>query len=260
MGKVDDYRNALRSLEDWDTFLLQESRLPGPRGNLELASAVAVEGTEAQFLRWAALDAEVAPGDMPAGFLAFCGVMGLGYLAARGGAQHFGLLRERATDPRWRIRESVAMGLQAYGEADPEGLLSLMAAWSLGTLLERRAVVATLCEPALLKVQSFAVRTLDLLDQITTTVLGEPDRRSEDFRVLRKGLAYGWSVAVAAHPDPGKPRMARWIGVQDADIRWIMKQNLGKARLVRMDAAWVQAQRAILEGVDRSEHATSHHQ
>jgi hypothetical protein len=123
-----------------------------------------------------------------------------------------------------------------------------MAAWSHGTSLERRAVVATLCEPALLEEQEFAARTLDLLDHITTSILNQPDRRSEDFRVLRKGLAYGWSVAVAAHPDPGKPRMARWVAEQDPDIRWIMKQNLGKARLVRMDPEWVQAQLAALDG------------
>ncbi len=53
---------------------------------------------------------------------------------------------------------------------------------------------------------------------------------------------------MAAHPELGKPRMARWIGAQDADIRWIMKQNLGKARLARMDAAWVQAQLAAPDG------------
>jgi hypothetical protein len=241
MGKADDYRKTLQSLEDWDAFLLKESRLPGPRGNLELAAAVAEEGTETQFLHWA------APGDMPAGFLAFCGVMGLGYLASRGGAQHFGLLRERASDPRWRVREAVAMGLQAYGQADPEGLLTLMAEWSRGMVLERRSVVATLCEPSLLKARSFTARTLDLLDRITASILDDPDRRSEEFRVLRQGLAYGWSVAVAAHPELGKPRMARWVAENDADIRWIMKQNLGKQRLVRMDAAWVLAQRAILD-------------
>jgi hypothetical protein len=36
MTKSDEYRAQLRSLESWDAYLLQESGLPGPRGNLEL--------------------------------------------------------------------------------------------------------------------------------------------------------------------------------------------------------------------------------
>jgi hypothetical protein len=55
-------------------------------------------------------------------------------------------------------------------------------------------------------------------------------------------LAYGWSVAVAAQPAAGKPRMEHWIASPDPDIRWIMKHNLKKKRLLKMDDAWVQAQ------------------
>jgi hypothetical protein len=36
MKKVDEYRLRLRGLVDWDAFLLAESGLPGPHGNLEL--------------------------------------------------------------------------------------------------------------------------------------------------------------------------------------------------------------------------------
>jgi len=108
--------------------------------------------------------------------------------------------------------------------------------------LERRAVVATLCEPCLLKKRDPARRIVGIIDGITVSVLGEEDRRSEEFRVLRKGLAYGWSVAVAAQPEIGKPRMEKWIVSQDPDVRWIMKQNLMKKRLSRMDEAWVKVQ------------------
>ena len=115
MGKIDDYREQLKTLDDWDAFLLAESRLPGPRANLELAFATAGEGTDAQFLRLAALDPEQAPQNTPEEFLAFCGVLGLGYLAARGEGANFSLLRQKASDPRWRVREAVALGLQEYG-------------------------------------------------------------------------------------------------------------------------------------------------
>jgi hypothetical protein len=65
------------------------------------------------------------------------------------------------------------------------------------------------------------------------------DRSNPDFRALRKGLGYCWSVAVAALPELGKPLMEKWLGNPDRDIQWIMKTNLKKNRLVRMDADWV---------------------
>lgn len=43
MTKVDDYREVLLNLDEWTEYLLAESRLPGPRGNIELARAVAIE-------------------------------------------------------------------------------------------------------------------------------------------------------------------------------------------------------------------------
>jgi len=242
MSKVEEYREKLRALDSWDAFLMQESCLPGPRANLELAFAVALEGTEDQILRFAYLNSEEAPYNTQEEFLSFCGVLGLGYLAARGEGEYFSILRERASDPRWRIREAVALGLQKYGQASIEHLLDMMEEWSKGTLLERRAVVATLCEPGLLVDRNHASRIMDILQEITVSILGENDRRSEDFKVMRKGLAYGWSVAVAAQPLIGKPRMEKWIGSQDSDIQWIMKQNLRKKRLSRMDESWVQDQ------------------
>jgi len=246
MGKVEEHRARLRSLDSWDAFLMQESRLPGPRANLELAFAVALEGPAERLLRYAALDCETAAPNTPAEFLNFCGVMGLGYLAARGEGAYLPLLRKSASDPRWRIREAVALGLQEYGRASMGFLVELMEEWSRGTLWERRAAVAALCEPGLLQERECARRVLHILDGITASVLDERDRRSEAFRVLRKGLAYGWSVAVAAQPSIGKVWMERWVRSPDADVRWIMKQNLKKNRLLRMDKAWVMAQLEVL--------------
>ncbi len=248
MGKVEAYRAQLRTLDTWDEFLLRESRLPGPRANLELAYAVGWEGTEELFLRLAAIDAQEAPQNTAGEFLVVCGVLGLGYLAARGGSQHFALLRQKAADPRWRIREAVALGLQQFGRSSMEQLLALMGDWSRGTLLEKRAAVATLCEPDLLQNADAAGQIMDILDQITASILDQDDRRVEAFKVLRKALAYGWSVAVAAQPASGKPRLARWVACPDADVRWIMRQNLKKKRLLKMDAAWVQVQLDALEG------------
>jgi len=45
-------------------------------------------------------------------------------------------------------------------------------------------------------------------------------------------------VAVAALPEVGKPLMEKWAARRDADVRWIMRENLKKNRLVRIEAAW----------------------
>jgi hypothetical protein len=84
MTKTDFYRTQLRSLPDWDAYLLQESGLPGPRGNIELAQAVADEGSKERFEYYLTFTAQTAPTGTPQEFLAFCGVVGLGRLLAEG--------------------------------------------------------------------------------------------------------------------------------------------------------------------------------
>jgi HEAT repeat protein len=151
MAKVDRYRETLKALNDWTPFLLQESGLPGRRGNLELAYAVAEEGDRARFEHFLSLasDPVKAPSNSPEEFLAFCGVLGLGKLLARGDRQALDKLRSFASDPRWRTREAVAQALQYLGDVDMEALLHDMNAWSQGSPLEQRAAAAALCEPRL---------------------------------------------------------------------------------------------------------------
>jgi hypothetical protein len=80
---------------------------------------------------------------------------------------------------------------------------------------------------------------LDILDSVTASLERSNERKSAEFIALRKGLAYCWSVAVVALPDEGKRRMERWLQSADHDIRWIMRENLKKNRLVRLDPQWV---------------------
>src|SRR4030043_2233418 len=117
MGKREDYREELSRLRKWDSYLLKNSGLPGPRGNLELAQVVADEGDRKLFQRYIAFTAEIAPVNSPYEFLAFCGIVGLGRLAAEGDRSLLATLRRSASDPRWRLREGVAMALQRLGDA-----------------------------------------------------------------------------------------------------------------------------------------------
>ncbi len=239
MSKIDSYRATLRSMTEWDTFLLGQSGLPGPRANLELAHAVALEGNGELFLRYIAFGPNVAATNTPQVFLAACGVLGLGRILAEGELSVLPELRRLASDPRWRVREAVAMALQTWGDSDMHALLDAMHRWSAGTPLEQRAAAASLAEPRLLLRAEHAMRVLDILDAITTSVVSQGERRSEDFRALRQGLGYCWSVAVVALPESGMGRMEHWLRSSDPDVRWIMRENLRKKRLARLDPEWV---------------------
>jgi hypothetical protein len=235
MAKIDDYCNTLKGLDEWVPFLLKESGLPGPRGNLELAHAVAQEGRKDQFEHFLTYHAEE---NTPEVFVVFCGVLGLGKLAPSQ-PELFNRLREYASDPRWRIREAVCTGLQLAGDQDMDLLVREMKKWIKGNWYEKRAAAAALAEPRLLKQPKYARQVLRILDKITASMETDDSARDESYKVLRQGMGYCWSVTVAALPAEGEPMMENWLDTEDKDVRWVMKENLKKNRLVKMDAAWV---------------------
>ncbi len=247
MSKFDDYTGALRALDDPEPYLLAHSGLPGPRGNIELGLAAAEVCSPAELRRWASLGADVAPTGGAEEFLAFCGVVGLGRLLVEGDPAALSELRGHASDQRWRVREAVAMALQRWGGDDFDALAAAMAEWARGSWLERRAAAAALCEPVLLIDDARVEAVLAVLEEATAGVAeAEPaQRRSDDFKALRKGLGYCWSVAVAAAPAVGRPAfealVARAVASGDRDLRWIARENLRKRRLERVDPQWVAA-------------------
>jgi hypothetical protein len=236
MSKTEDYKQALRTLKDWVPFLKKNSGLPGPRGNLELAYAAAQEGTQEQFDHFLTYHADE---NTPELFLVFCGVVGLGRLTASQ-PDLFNRLREYASNPRWRIREAVPTGLQLTGDQDMDLLIREMKKWTTGNWYEKRAAAATLAEPRLLKLSKHAKQVLQVLDRITASMETTDKSKDESYKILRQGMGYCWSVAVAALPDAGKPLMEKWLRSEDKAIRWMMKENLKKNRLARMDAKWVE--------------------
>jgi hypothetical protein len=236
MTKIDDHLRCLRELSEWVPYLLEHSGLPGPRGNLELVYAVAEAGDIKQFEQFLTVEADE---NTPEVFVLFCGIVGLGRLSVRQ-PDLFNRLRPYASDPRWRIREAVATGLQLAGDQDMELLLQEMKTWIQGNGYEKRAAAAALAEPRLLKEEKHAQQALQILDQITASMESGERSRDDSFKVLKQGMAYCWSVAVAALPETGKPLMEKWLDSTDKEILWVMKENLKKNRLVKMDAAWVE--------------------
>jgi hypothetical protein len=236
-GRVASYRATLRDLaargDDLRTYLAEHSGLPGPRGNLELIWA-AVEELDVATL-------EALAGSLDE-FEACVGVVGLGRAIADGRTDLIAALRGHADDARWRVREAVAMALQRWGDVDLPAMVAEAERWTGGSRLEQRAAAAGTCEPRLLADAAIARRAIALLDGITATLPGAPDRRTDAFRTLRRALGYCWSVAIAADPVDGLAALARWRRDPDPDVAWVVRENLGKARLRRVleECRWPQ--------------------
>ena len=237
----------LKNNSNWLDYLKENSGLPGPRSNLELLHIVSELGDEQLFMECLDYDETIAPTNTPGEFVATCGVTGLGTLISCGMIHHYDLLRKYASDSRWRVREGVAFALQIIGKKDFESLIDRLRDWKEGNPYEKRAVVAGLCEPALIKVKKNARTVLEFLEDIFDSIETISERKDESFRVLKKGLGYGLSVAMVAYPLEGKALFEKLLLKKDNDIRWILKENLKKKRLDRMDQEWTGRMKAVVQ-------------
>ncbi|GAA3228263.1 hypothetical protein GCM10010488_32810 [Oerskovia jenensis] len=236
MSVREEHRAALRAL-DGDAaavraYLTARSGLPGPRANLELMGAFADVAPEGLVLALA---------DSPDEYLRCCGTVGLGRLVvdvpARARTDLTDLLPVRAAEGSWRVREAVAMALQRIGDAEPATLRSLAASWGDDQdPLVRRAAVAGICEPRLLRTPATATAALDACAAATASIHALPSdaRRDPGVRALRQALGYCWSVAVAGDPAAGLARFAALRGSDDPDVAWIVRENEKKTRLRRL--------------------------
>jgi len=255
MGKRDDYFVRVATMlasgmpiGEIEAWLVANSNLPGRRGNLELAWAFgdAFAQSKAGDARWREVQAWlcISEADAPTGdpreFLPFCALQAGGSTYGLADAETrqriIAALKTSASDGRWRIREAVAMGFQRIAESDFEAVASILEAWvGEASLLEKRAIVATLAHPDLLAERARVARCLAVVEIILREMLPlDPSaRRTEGFRVLKKGLQFAISVFAAASPDEGFPFIARWAAVGDPTVRAILRANLQKARLAK---------------------------
>lgn len=213
--------------EDLPRFLREHSGLPGPRANLALVEAVAQTVPEGALLDLACSSDE---------YLRMCGTAGLGRLLTHGPAKTdvLTLLRERAADPLWRVREAAAMALQIVGDSDGADLRSVVADWVTDPdPLVRRAAVAGVCEPRLLTDPATARAALEACRTATDSIrtVRRDLRTDPDLRTLRQALGYAWSVAIVAAPEEGLLDLDALGTDDDPDVAWILRSNLSKARL-----------------------------
>ncbi len=209
------------------------------------AGTTAGASVEAGASGWTGAAAAVAA-DRTDEYLVACGVVGLGRLAAGGRADVIAELRHHAADRRWRVREAVAMALQQIGDADVDAMLAIADDWAADRAYVQRAAIAGVSEPRLLRDPSAARRAVELVDRLTGGFAAAADGRSDEARTLRQALGYCWSVVVAADFEHGRPAIERWASSDQADITWIVRENLGKKRLRAIDPAWADALAARL--------------
>jgi hypothetical protein len=211
-----------------EAYLRANSRLPGARANLELLAIAGDKIDKQTAIAWAQRAVGAEPTDV---FVVMVGLVGLGRLAAEGDESGLGLMRQRAGDREWRVREAVAIGLQRLGDARPERLAEIALEWSAGSALETRAAVAAVAEPRLLKTSAAVEAAFDVMDQATDKAVTSRDR------VLRQALGYAWSVVVAADPARGLQRFEAWEAkaAGDPDIAWIVRENRAKSRMKKLN-------------------------
>jgi hypothetical protein len=255
MTKREQYIKQLRPVLESDAgaaeleaFLVSNSNLPGPRGNLELALTLAdcfetleVGDCHVESLwRWGGIGPEEAGTNSPRSFLPFCAVVSLGarYLRVPDAERERSLdvIRAAASDPRWRIREAAAFAFQRIAEKDFGIVRDLFSSWlETASLVEMRAMEASLAHPPILGDPD----TVDFCFQVTDAILHHveslaiDDRKTEEFRILRKGLEYAISVFAASSPEQGFPFLRKWASSDDTGVVAIIGSNLAKSRLAK---------------------------
>ncbi len=238
MQKFVEHR-ALLSQSNQEGYLLENSCLPGPRSNLELLYAFIEISEYDTVIELLNRKYSVTPVNVPEEFVLCCAVAACGKHIINGRNNLIALLKSYASDTRWRIRESVAMALQHIGKYSFEKLKEVNAGWEKGNFYEQRAIAAGLCEPDILNHDSIKQYTLAVLSEITGNLTEHKNNSTPEYKTLVQALCYCWSVAIVASPMEGKLLFEGLIRSDNKYIRKIVKENLKKNRLMKMDNNWV---------------------
>ncbi|HEY0755482.1 MAG TPA: hypothetical protein VGD98_16110 [Ktedonobacteraceae bacterium] len=229
-------------------YLRDQSRLPGPRGNVELAQdlsqhlaflAPAFPIEVRSLLNHLVREEPLVVINTPGEFVVMCGVLGLGTSAIAVAEWREGILiclAQYARSHSARVRESVALAFQKLLLAAPdETLVFLMDLLDRGDCLQLRACLAAISEPSVLSTVQFISSAL-IMQRVAIEYLHAlplSERKRADVRVLRQVLGYTLSVVTAANPDDGFALMCDIATWNDVDINWVLRENLKKRRLAR---------------------------
>ena len=230
-------------------YLRDNSRLPGPRANLELANDVSSllassvpkypENVRTLINQFANGDRKMVASNTPDEFIMLCGIIAFGTCAAVYSPwreESFEMLSHYACSTHWRVREGVAIAYQHLLIAVPhETIDCLTKLATTGNCLQQRATIAAIAEPPLLYDAELVAAALKIQRIVLERFRHTPkyDRKTEDLRTLRRTLGYTISVITAALPERGFALMRECASWNDPDITWILRENLKKKRLAK---------------------------
>src|SRR6266581_4941816 len=178
-------------------YLRDQSRLPGPRANLELAHDVShllaafvhrYTDNVHSLLHYFA-NGQSVTANTPAEFVLFCGIIGFGACAVEQPGWHeetLQLLDHYANSSHWRIRDAVALAYQRMlnnGAQTSSTLAHLEELAAHGNFLQQRAAIAAVAEPALLNHPDIIATSLQLQRIVLERFHRVPasERRDEHF-------------------------------------------------------------------------------
>lgn len=242
-------------------YLREQSRLPGSRANLELMNELAdllavmisdqPDEIRAMLRHLMSDERQRITSNTPAEFVVMCGVVASGVCAANYSlwwSETFELLGQYACSHLWRVREGVAIAFQHLLEtACQETLHFLLILATQGNFFQQRAAITSVAEPRLLHTPELIDAALDIQQVVLERIHATPgaERKREDFRSLRQATGYTLSVVTAASPERGFALMHECATWNDADITWILRENLKKKRLAKFSAYTEHLQRLL---------------
>ncbi len=235
-------------LSEIKELLINNSDLPSPRSNLELlyefSSYFRNKKISSELLSFlfelCIIDDNLYIEDSRIEYLPCCGLVALGEQYIQVDEDYKSkiveVIRNAMNDKRWRIREGSAMALQQLGENNTNCLKQIIQnMYENSNLLEKRAFIAALAHPPILKDKDITIFSLNLCDDILNKilVLNNDYLKTEEYKTLSKGLEYAISVFVAYLPKEGFELLSKFARIKNKQIEKILKSNLSKSRLTK---------------------------
>jgi len=229
-----------------ESYIVANRNLPSPRANLELAYALSGLLDEIKkkdlaklfslFIEWGSISSKQAPVNDPKEFLPFCAARAIGKIGSieeKFRPKAVNLLRDYSKDNRWRMREAVTMGLQFLLDKYPQQMVDQFNIWIKDeNFLELRAVVTAYADPALLTRKVISQNGLKTHRKVLDIVHASEDRKSDEFKALRKALGYTFSLIATIYTPNSFGVMKKLAATGDKDLQWIVRENMKKKRLI----------------------------
>lgn len=236
-----------RKWEELEEELKRNSNLPGQMANLLYAetfreAVLEADNTDEIFTRlkqWLAITPEQAPGNEPLFFLPMTAGIALSSIyqnAKEDREEVLALYRDIMVDKRWRMRESVVIGMQHIAAEYWQELLPYMEAirQEQNDLMDR-ALIAMLAHPPFMEIPDMVQYALSYSKEVLQRLelRGKPAtaEEKENQTVLEKGLSYAISLFVLGSPQEGFAMLRTFLGSDHKVIKRILKSNLKKNRL-----------------------------